>query len=83
MRVEEIIFTVGTRENEPTVHSGIVGFGNIIARQLVRLLSGFRVSILAYDPTVRPDESQYPVKQPIPWRKSFHPAILSASYPAQ
>ena len=40
---------------------GIVGFGNI-ARQLVRLLSGFRVDILAYDPIVRPDESQYPVK---------------------
>lgn len=56
------IWPVGITGNEldgKTV--GIVGFGNI-ARQLVRLLSGFRVDILAYDPIVRPDESQYPVK---------------------
>ncbi|MCK0087208.1 3-phosphoglycerate dehydrogenase [[Clostridium] symbiosum] len=56
------IWPVGITGNEldgKTV--GIVGFGNI-ARQLVRLLSGFRVDILAYDPIVGPDESQYPVK---------------------
>lgn len=40
---------------------GLVGFGNI-AKQLVRFLSGFRVTILAYDPIIRPDEKQYPVK---------------------
>lgn len=39
---------------------GIVGFGNI-AKQLVRLLSGFRIHILAYDPLVRPDEAEFPV----------------------
>lgn len=62
---------------------GIVGFGNI-ARHLVRLLSGFRVDILAYDPIVRPDESQYPVKA-----ARFHGGSLfiqrycQPSYPAQ
>ena len=40
---------------------GLVGFGNI-AKQLVRYLSGFYVTILAYDPIMRPDEMLYPVK---------------------
>lgn len=40
---------------------GLVGFGNI-AKQLVRYLTGFKVHILAFDPYVRPDEAQFPVK---------------------
>lgn len=39
---------------------GIIGFGNI-AKQLVRLLKGFRVSILAYDPIARPNETEFSV----------------------
>ena len=51
-------YVVGNELDGKTV--GLLGFGNI-AKQLRRMLTGFRVRVLAYDSMVRPDEQKYNV----------------------
>ena len=51
-------YIVGNELDGKTV--GLLGFGNI-AKQLRRMLTGFKVRVLAYDSMMRPDEQKYNV----------------------